>query len=210
MGGQPVRQDLEERSLVTLGTPHSGSVLAQYGVEARQLTAEQAWRTDLNAGAAKELEGAYDCDLQPIRASALTGSTRLPESVQSASVASNADCNGDRRISPFTYCSSGQSESEAFPGGAIVANRLYQLIGDISSVTITVMPMRFAPDLVFVTTMPTALFKRSDTIVSQESARLGRGYSITGSHDMNVHSRENARAIAADAQDGGLIDWRKP
>jgi hypothetical protein len=209
MGGEPVRRDLEGRSLVTLDTPYSGSVLAQYGVEARQLTTEQAWRTSLDAAAAKELEGAYYCDLQPIRASAFTGSTRLPDTVQSASVASDADCNGDRTVSPFTQCDSGSGESEGFPGGAISANRLYQLVGTISTVTITVTPMRLAPDLVFVTTTPTALFKTNDAIVSQESARAGRSYAITGSHHLNVHSRDNAATIATDAQGGGLIDWRK-
>jgi hypothetical protein len=69
--------------------------------------------------------------------------------------------------------------------------------------------MRFAPDLVFVTTSPTALFKTNDAVVSQESARSGRSYSITGSHHLNVHSRDIAETIAADALGGGLIDWRK-
>ena len=209
MGGQPVRQDLEGRSLVTLGTPHAGSVLAQYGVEARQLTILQAWKADLNAAVAKSYEGAYYCDLTPARAYAFIGSTSLPESVERASVASDADCNGDQRVSADTLCSSGHSESERFSGGGGTANRLYQLVGSISSVTISVTLRRFLPDEVTVTTTPTTSFQVNDVVVSQASAWLYRRYPITGWHHQNIHSRENAEVIAADALAGGLVSWRR-
>ena len=209
MGAQPVKQDFEGRSLVTLDTPHAGSVLAQYGVEARQLTALQALRTDITAAAAKSYEGAYYCDLTPARAYAFIGSTSLPEGVDRASVASDADCNGDQRLSADTLCRSGQSESEQFSGGGVSANRLYQLVGSISSVTIRVMPRRFLPDEVTVATTPTLSFQTNDAVVSQASAWLYRRYPITGWHHQNVHSRDNAEAIATDALAGGLVSWRK-
>jgi hypothetical protein len=204
-----VKQDFEGRSLVTLDTPHAGSVLAQYGVEARLLTTLQAWRADILAVAAKSYEGAYYCDLTPARAYAFIGSTSLPESVERASVASDADCNGDQRVSAETLCGSGQSESEGFSGGAATANRLYQLVGSISSVTITVTPRRFLPDEVTVTTTPTTSFQVNDAVVSQASAWLYRRYPITGWHHQNIHSRENAEFIAADALAGGLVSWRR-
>jgi hypothetical protein len=209
MGAQAVKQDFEGRSLVTLDTPHAGSVLAQYGVEARLLTTLQAWRADILAVAAKSYEGAYYCDLTPARAYAFIGSTSLPESVERASVASDADCNGDQRVSAETLCGSGQSESEGFSGGAATANRLYQLVGSISSVTITVTPRRFLPDEVTVTTTPTTSFQVNDAVVSQASAWLYRRYPITGWHHQNIHSRDNAEFIAADALAGGLVSWRR-
>ena len=209
MGTQPVKQDFEGRSLVTLDTPHAGSVLAQYGVEARLLTALQALRADITAAAAKSYEGAYYCDLTPARAYAFIGSTSLPESVDRASVASDADCNGDQRLSAETFCSSGQSESERFSGGGVTANRLYQLVGSISSVTIRVTPRRFLPDEITVTTTPTLSFQVNDAVVSQASAWLYRRYPITGWHHQNIHSRENAEVIAADALAGGLVSWRR-
>jgi len=209
MGTQPVKQDFEGRSLVTLDTPHAGSVLAQYGVEARLLTTLQALRVDIAAAAAKSYEGAYYCDLTPARAYAFIGSTSLPESVERASVASDADCNGDQRVSAETFCSSGQSESERFSGGGVTANRLYQLVGSISSVTISVTPRRFLPDEITITTTPTMSFQVNDAVVSQASAWLYRRYPITGWHHQNIHSRENAEVIAADALAGGLVSWRK-
>lgn len=209
MDGQPVIRDLEGRSLVTLGTPHAGSVLAQYGVEARQLTMLEALRYDRNAAAAKAYEGAYYCDLMPERASAFVRSATLPDTVQMASVASNADCNEDHRISGSTSCSGGRSESDLFPGGDLAADRLYQLIGKISGVTIAVTPRRYRPDEVRVVTSLTTSFQVSDAVVSQNSAWIGRRFPITDWHHMNVHSRENAEKIATDALGAGLVNWRQ-
>ncbi len=208
MGGHPVRQDFEGRSLITLDTPHAGSVLAQYGVEARQLTAEQAVRAGVTVAAAKFYEGGYYCDLTPERANAFVGSTSLPTRMQSASVASDADCNGDRAISDWTFCSSGQSESRGFAYRGAAANRLYQLIGDVASVKVTVTPRRFLPDAITVDETMTTSFQVNDAVVSQSSAWLYKKYPITGWHHQNVHSRDNAEAIATDAQAGGLVDWR--
>jgi triacylglycerol esterase/lipase EstA (alpha/beta hydrolase family) len=209
MGGQPVIRDLESRSLITLGTPHGGSVLAQYGVEARQLTTLQALRADLNVAAAKSYEGAYYCDLTPDRAHAFVGSTSLPNTVQRASIASNADCNGDQKIDATTSCGSSRSESESFSGGALAANRLYQLLGTISDVTIAVTARQFLPDKISIVTSLTTSFQVSDAIVSRTSAWLYRRFPITGWNHQNIHSRENAEAIATDALNEGFVSWRR-
>jgi hypothetical protein len=209
MGGQFVRRDIEGRSLVTLDTPHAGSVLAQFGVEARQLTAIQALRADLTAAAAKRFEGGYYCDLQPSRASDFMARTQLPAGVEASSIASDADCDGDQQISLWATCPSGQAESEGFPGGTLMANRLYKMIGTISIVKITIIPVRFAPDEIRVATEPTSAFQRNDTIVSQASAAFYKRSGITGWHHVNVHSRQNGETVAVDAQAGRLSNWRK-
>ena len=210
MGGQPVRQDLEARSLVTLDTPHRGSVLAKYGVEARQLGWLQATQAGINVAAAKGFEGSYYCDLTPARASAHVAATTLPNGTQAASEAADADCNGDARLTDNATCPGGQAETAAFPGGVIsAADRLYQLTGRVADVTITVIPRSFLPDEVRVTEVPNAPFQRNDAIVTQASAGLYPRYPITGWHHLNVHAERNGRAIATDAQGGGLVDWRK-
>jgi hypothetical protein len=91
----------------------------------------------------------------------------------------------------------------------VTANRLYQLVGSISSVTISVIARRFLPDEITITTTPTMSFQVNDAVVSQASAWLYRRYPITGWHHQNIHSRENAEVIAADALAGGLVSWRK-
>ncbi len=199
MGGQPVKRDLEGLSLVTLNTPHAGSVLARYGVEARQLTALQAVRAGLNVAAAKSFEGAYYCDLTPARASAFIGANPLPSGAVGASVATDADQNGNAQIE--------SAEAGGFTGGAVIANRLYQLIGSVADVTITVTPGTFM-DSITVTETPNATFLRNDVIVTQQSAGLYPRYPITGWHHLNVHATVNAEAIARDAQTPGLVDWR--
>jgi triacylglycerol esterase/lipase EstA (alpha/beta hydrolase family) len=213
MGGEPVMRDLEARSLVTLDTPHQGSVLANYGVEARQLNMFQALTNSLNAAAAKGLEGSYYCDLTPTRASAYVASTALPTGVQTASVASDADCNGNQHIESATICSAGRTESSGFQGSilaATLADRLYRVVGGVADVTITVTPRgRFLPDKITVTETRTASFQTNDVIVTQTSAGLYRRYAISGWHHLNVHSRDNAQTIARDAQGGGLVDWRR-
>ncbi len=210
MGGQPVRQDLEARSLVTLDTPHAGSVLAKYGVEARQLGWLQAMQGGINVAAAKGFEGSYYCDLTPARASAHVAATTLPNGTQAASVAADADCNGDARLTGDATCPGGQAETADFPGGVIsAADRLYQLTGRVADVTIAVIPRSFRPDEVRVTEVPNAPFQRNDAIVTQASAGLYPRYPITGWHHLNVHAERNGRAIATDAQGGGLVDWRK-
>lgn len=209
MGGQPVKRDLEGRSLVTLNTPHRGSVLAKYGVEARQLSWAQAVRAGVNVAGAKGFEGAYYCDLTPERASAHVASTVLPSGVSTGSVATDADCNGDQRITGGATCPGGQAESADFTGGAFFANRLYQLIGRVADVTITVIPRKFRPDEIRVTETPTGAFQPNDVMVTQASAGLYTRYGITGWHHVNVQSQQNAQTIATDAQAGGVVDWRK-
>jgi pimeloyl-ACP methyl ester carboxylesterase len=209
MGGQPVRQDLEARSLITLDTPHGGSVLAKYGVEARQLNWFDATRAGINVAAAKGFEGSYYCDLTPARASAHVAATTLPSGTQTASVASDADCNGNREINGDATCPGGQTESAGFTGGALAADRLYQLIGRVADVSITTVPRRFLPDEIRVTETPNAQFQRNDVIVTQASAGLYSTYPITGWHHLNVHSRRNGESIAIDCQAGNFVDWRK-
>ena len=211
MSGQPVMQDLEARSLVTLDTPHRGSVLAKYGVEARQLTWLQATGAGINVFAAKQFEGAYYCDLTPARASAHIASTVLPSGIQTASVAANADCNGDSQLTNAATCaSSGRAETADFTLGSVgIPDMLYQLTGSVADVTITVTPRRFLPDLVRVTETPNATFQPNDAIVTTASAGLYPLFPITGWHHLNVHSQRNATAIATDAQAGVRIDWRR-
>jgi hypothetical protein len=200
MGGQPVKRDLEGLSIVTLNTPHQGSVLAQYGVEARQLTALQSARAGLNVAAAKGFEGAYYCDLTPARASAFVAANPLPSGAVGASVATDADQNGNAQIE--------SGEAGGFTGGAFAANRLYQLIGRVANVTITVTPVPFGLDRITVAETPNATFLRNDVIVTRESASQYSTYGITGWHHLNVHATVNAQTIAQDAQGPGLVDWR--
>jgi hypothetical protein len=211
MSGQPVMQDLEARSLVTLDTPHRGSVLAKYGVEGRQLGWLQATAANINVAAAKSFEGSYYCDLTPARASAHIASTVLPSGIQTASVAANADCNGDSELTNGATCaSSGRAETADFTLGSVgIPDMLYQLTGRVADVTITVTPRRFLPDLVRVTETPNATFQPNDAIVTTASAGLYPLFPITGWHHLNVHSERNATAIATDAQAGVRIDWRR-
>jgi hypothetical protein len=199
MRGQPVKHDLEGLSIVTLNTPHGGSVLAKYGVEARQLTALQSARAGINVAAAKGFEGAYYCDLTPARASAFVGANPLPSGTTGASVATNADQNGNNQIEG--------AEANNFTGGAWAANRLYQLIGRVADVTITVTP-QFGLDQITVTEVPNPAFLPNDVIVTQQSAGRYPRYGITGWHHLNVHAQVNAETIARDAQAPGLVDWR--
>lgn len=213
MSGQPVTQDLKARSLVTLNTPHNGSVLAQYGVEARQLSWTQAVRSGINVAAAKGFEGSYYCDLTPARASAFVASTSIPSGVQTGSVATDADCDGNQEIGSAT-CGAGRSEATDFTGGALAANRLYQLIGRVADVRITVTPRTGPlgvplPDQITILETPNAAFQPNDVIVTRASAELYRRFAITGWHHLNVHSRDNGEAVAGDAQRGVIVDWRK-
>jgi len=200
MGGQPVKRDLEAHSIVTLDTPHAGSVLAKYGVEARQLTALQSLRAGLNVAAAKAFEGAYYCDLTPARASAFVASHPLTSGTQGGSVAADADINGNGQID--------SAEAGGFPLTS-AANRLYQLIGTVADVTITVERRTLLPDRITVAEVPNGAFRPNDVIVTRASAARYPTYDITGWNHLNVHARVNADTIAADAQSSGTVDWRE-
>jgi hypothetical protein len=199
MGGSPVKRLLKARSLVTLNTPHQGSVLAKYGVEARQLTWTQAVLEGLDVSAAKGFEGAYYCDLTPPRAAAFVASTTLLNGVQAASVATDADTNNNGEIEG--------AEATDFTGGATAADRLYQLIGHTADVTITVTPGTWR-DQVTVTPTPTSSLVTNDVIVPRTSAAQYTSYTIDHWHHLNVHSEDNAHTIADDAQGNGLVNWR--
>jgi len=197
MGGQPVKRDLDVLSLITLNTPHAGSVLAKYGVEARQLTYLQAIISGIDTLLpAKALEGSYYCDLTPARASAFTASGILPGTIETASIATDADRNGDQVLT--------DNETLNLP----LANKLYQLVGGTAYVSITVIPGTFMDEVV-VNPVDTTLFQPNDGIVTQRSAGLYQIYDVTGSNHVNVHSTENAEIIATDAlQESGLVHWR--
>jgi hypothetical protein len=199
MTGEPVTRDLSALSLVTLNTPHLGSVLAQYGVEARELTMSQALRTGVRPTAAKSLEGAYYCDLTPERATAFVNTAVLPNGVQTASVATDADQNADQELDG--------TESSGF-GLDWIATTLYQILGTVADVEISVTPVDWWFDEIIVTESPTTEFLLNDAIVTQESAGRYRRYGITGWNHLNVHSDANAVEIAEDAQQPGLINWR--
>jgi len=206
MGGQPVKRDLKARSIVTLDTPHLGSVLAKYGVEERELFGLQTLRLGLVGVVSIHAEGSYYCDLTPARASAFTASHPLPPDVQGGSVASDADQNGNLKIDTA-------AEAEGFGVPPFVANISYQLTAKIADVNVTVTPRRFLPrlipPLVKVTETPTDAFKPNDIIVTQESAAQYQTYPITGFNHLNVHATTNATTIARDAQAPGIVDWRE-
>jgi hypothetical protein len=209
MGGVPVKSELKVLSLVTLNTPHQGSVLSEYGVEARQLSELQATLAGLTTFyAAKKQEGAYYCDLTPARASEFIASTKLPGGIQTASVATDADINGDQQITDPLV---GDDESAGYPPIPIASNyaadTLYQLTGSVAHVTVSVS----VDDKVTITTIPTYAFKPNDTIVTQSSASLYPTYLITGWNHLNVHSAQNAKTIATDAlqeEGAGMVNWR--
>jgi triacylglycerol esterase/lipase EstA (alpha/beta hydrolase family) len=205
MGGQPVIQDLEANSIVTLNTPHRGSVLADYGIEVRQLTWIQALRAGINTSAAKGFEGSYYCDLSTARANQAITNTQLPNGVQAASVATDADFNDNGII--------GIQENDGFPLddyliGLWGVNTLYQLVGGTAGVSITVTEVNSRPDTITVTENPTATFLPNDAIVTVNSANEYITYGIDDAHHINVHSQANAETIAQDSQAPGLVDWR--
>ncbi len=209
MDGVDVKHDLEVLSLITLNTPHQGSVLAAYGVEARQLTLIQARQEGpATLLPAKAYEGAYYCDLTPARASEFIASTKLPDGLQTASVATDADLDGDQEITdPF----GGPDESAGYPPLPLVsnyfANLLYQLTGRVTDVTVTVS----ADDKITIDPTFTSSFQLNDTIVTKKSAGLYQTYPIEGWNHLNVHSTENAEIIATDAQQesgAGMVNWR--
>jgi hypothetical protein len=200
MAGTPVRRDLEAFSLVTLNTPHRGSILAQFGVEGRQLTNLQALRHSLNIWAAKRFEGSYYCDLTPARASTFVGAASLPSVTKGASVATDADRNGDGQLTLA-------QESEGF-GLDSVATRLYRLTGGVQNVTVTITQDEDGDDVIRVTETPTAAFLENDAIVTTASAARYVTFGIDGWNHLNVHARVNADEIAREGQAPGIIDWR--
>lgn len=200
MNGTPVKRDLEAFSLVTLNTPHRGSVLAQFGVEGRQLSNLQALRRSLNIWAAKRFEGSYYCDLTPARASSFVNAATLPSVTKGASVATNADRNGDGELTLA-------QESEGF-GLDTVATRLYRLTGGVQNVTVTITQDADGDDVITITETPTAAFLQNDGIVTTASAARYLTYGIDGWNHLNVHARVNADTIVSDAQAPGLVNWR--
>jgi hypothetical protein len=76
-------------------------------------------------------------------------------------------------------------------------------------VAVSVTPVRLGLDRIDVAETSTTSFQGNDLFVSQASANLYDPYDITGWHHLDVHSSQNGRVIAGDAQAGGLVSWRK-
>lgn len=199
MGGTPVKRDLEALSLVTLNTPHRGSVLAQFGVEGRQLSTLQAQRNSLNVWQAKTLEGPYYCDLTPARASAFVNAALMPAVTKAASVATDADRNGDGSLTGV--------ESQGFADDA-TGTRLYKMTGGVQSVKVSVTQDGAGEDVITVTETPTPSFLPNDGIVTTAGAARYPTYGVDDWNHWNVQARATAETIARDAQTPGLVDWR--
>lgn len=195
MSGQPVKSDFEPASLITLNTPHQGSVLAKYGIESRQLTWPQASQ-DARTLAAKGLEGPYYCDLLPARASQFVAATNLPSSMDAASTATDADVNGDRELT------GAEGDGLVYQG-----TRLYQIMGRAADVVITVRPRNYWIDEVVITETPNGSFLLNDAIVTQQSAGYYLTYDVDGLNHVNVHAEQTGRTIAEDSQNGGFVNW---
>ena len=205
MSGQPVMHKLKTNSLITLNTPHKGSVLATYGVEARQMTdanAENSGNIFLFKGV-KAIEGSYYCDLTPRRASAFVSTTMLPNGIGTASVATSADANNNRRID--------NEEGEGFYFN-FAADISHHAVGWVSDVTVDVIPSDswYLPDEVRVNRVFNDRFMTNDAIVTQDSAsQYSRYTNINNLNHLNVHKLSTAEAIAKDAQStNGLVNWR--
>ena len=202
MGGQPVKRDLEGLSIVTLNTPHRGSVLAQYGVEARQLTAAAGGPRPGSTRSPPSRRKAPTTATSRRRGRPRSSRpTRCRAGPRGASVATDADRDGNR--------SSRAPEARGFPGASSLADRLYRLIGNVARRDVS-RSRRCSPalDRITITETPTAAFLTNDAVVTQNSAGLYSTYRITGWHHINVHSTLNAETIARDAQTPGLVDWR--
>lgn len=206
MSGQPVMHELKANSLVTLNTPHKGSVLAKYAVEARQV----GWATVTNSpnkfllAGVKGLDGSYMCDITPARANAFVSTALLPNGIDTASVATSADNNNSGSI---------DTSAEAAGFGAIpFANLSYLTVGIVNDVSIEVIPSGnwYTRDTVTITPSVNTTFFDNDIIVTRESASRYTTYTgVNHLNHLNVHSLATAETIGKDAQSkSGLVDWR--
>lgn len=206
MDGKPVLHKIKTNSLITLNTPHKGSVLSLYGVQARHVN----W---INAAASsdkrllfglKDQEGPWYCDLTPERASAFVSNAILPKGVHTASTATHADINHDGFISG--------DESVGFPYRALSANVSYNIVGAVSSVEIEVIPQPWYKfDKVVITPSTTYTeFMDNDLVVTEDSAgRYATYANIKHLHHLNIHNATTAETIVKDAQSmTGLVNWR--
>lgn len=214
MSGMDVKHKIKTNSLVTLNTPHKGSILAQYGVLARHasslsvLTSENLSDIDkLLLLGVKKQGGSWYCDLTPERASAFVSKAILPKGISTASTATNADINNDGVITG--------SESENFPIGGVIADLSasvsHFIVGSVASVQIGIIPTSwYEPDEVVITPGTYTQFMSNDVVVTQDSAGHYATYSnIDDLNHLNVHKLSTANAIAKDAQSKtGLVNWR--
>jgi hypothetical protein len=206
MSGQPVMHSLDVNSLVTVNTPHKGSILAQYGVLARHIT----WLSAASSSDAalllgvKFIEGSWYCDLTPARASAFVSTAVLPGNIDTASVATNADSNRNRTIDG--------AEGDGYPVGTLFTSLSHTVVGVVGSVQIGIIPSGnwYVPDDVIITIGANTQFMTNDINVTQDSAaRYARYPSIDNLNHLNVHNLSTAETIAADAQsESGLVNWR--
>ncbi|MBT8136190.1 MAG: hypothetical protein KJO54_04145 [Gammaproteobacteria bacterium] len=205
MDGQPVSASLSVDSLVTLNTPHRGSLLADLGVAQRRVlwgnTNPAPEFGALLAFAAGKFEGSYYCDLTAQRAWDRVQASHI-YSTQAASIATNADGDADFALDV--------AEAAGFPGGTSAANIMYNLVGRLQSVEVQVDPVFNAPDLVTIRTTLNTTTEPNDAVVPVASAALYPLLEGIGAwHHMSVASPQNGAAIALDAQDPltGVLDW---
>lgn len=198
MGGATIQAPLRANSLITLNSPHKGSILADYGVQARQLTYPQALSGGINTIAAKSLNGSYYCDLTTAIATSAMNNSSLPNGVQTASVATDADINNDGKISG--------NEGDGFQGGSFIANRLYNLVGGVSAVEIIVEEGLIFDDVIIMETASPE-FLENDAVVTIDSAAKYSKIEIDNKHHMNVHDQDVAEKISDDALVGKIVNW---
>lgn len=214
MSGKPVRHKVKTNSLITLNTPHKGSVLAQYGVLARHASYLSVLMSDnlsdidkLLLAGVKRQDGPWYCDLTPERASAFVSKAILPKGISTASSATNADVNRDGVITG--------AESENFPVGGVTADLIasvsHYITGSVASVQIGIIPTSwYELDEIVITPGTYTQFMANDAVVTQDSAGRYATYSnINNLNHLNVHKLSTAEAIAKDAQSKtGLVNWR--
>jgi hypothetical protein len=211
MPGGAVMMDLAPASLVSLNTPYAGSVLADLGIAGRIVLAEEAIAGGSIGGyafVAGLFDGPYYCDLSPLRAQAWVDVTPLPGDLQVASIATDADIDGDGELS--------EAEAEGFAAedspmlSRLAANFMYTLVGTLDGVEVTVVDVPDGPDSIAIDAVLADEFMLNDAVVPVHSASLYPPISgIDGWHHLNVYSEENGRAIAIEAQSpGGVLDWR--
>jgi hypothetical protein len=204
MSGKDVKSDVKVNSLITLNTPHKGSILASYGVLARQM----AWYQSVNSSDPtlinfiSVLEGPWYCDLTPERASDFVSNAILPRGIDTASVATNADRDGNHIIEGH--------EGDGFYLNS-AADLSYQVVGTTTDVTLTIIPSNkfYLPDEFVFERVNSSGFMDNDIIVTQDSAARYKGYKdIDNLNHLNVHSQSTATAIVNDARSpNGNVNW---
>jgi pimeloyl-ACP methyl ester carboxylesterase len=118
MSGQPVYSELKVASLVTHGSPHAGTLVADFGVALRKAAQELVY-------------GASDiCDLTTTVMREVNRRIRLPSDVPTLLIGSDADASGDGRLDAAELTGNQIANETA-------GNFLYRLLRDNDAVTAT-------------------------------------------------------------------------